>query len=78
MIITWDDIDGFDDLKLQLAKMFEMDLGPLHYFLRIEVAYSPKGYLFCQSKYIANILEQARLSHTKLAYTTLGLNVKYS
>jgi hypothetical protein len=46
MIITSNDVDGIDDLKLQLAKQFEMkDLGTFRYFFWIEVAYSPKGYL---------------------------------
>lgn len=57
MIIIGDDVNEIDDLKLQLAKQFEMtNLGTLHYFLGIEVAYSPKDYLLSQSKYIANIL----------------------
>lgn len=58
MIITCGDVDEIDDLKLQLVKQFEMkDLGTMHYFLEIEVFYSPKGYIVSQSKCIVNILE---------------------
>nr|XP_027192368.1 uncharacterized protein LOC113787634 [Cicer arietinum] len=43
----------------------------------IEVVYSPKGYIFSQSKYIANILEHARIFDNRAANTHLELNVKY-
>ena len=46
MIIIGDEVDGISVLKADLAKHFEMnDLGPLRYFLGIEVAYSLRGYL---------------------------------
>jgi hypothetical protein len=67
MIITGDDIDGISVLKTELTRRFEMkDLGYLRYFLGIEVAYSPRGYLLSQSKYVADILERARLTDNKM------------
>jgi len=67
MIITGDDIDGISVLKTELARRFEMkDLGYLRYFLGIEVAYSPRGYLLSRSKYVADILERARLTDNKM------------
>jgi len=58
MIITSDDIDGILVLKTKYARQFEMkDLSYLRFFLSIEVAYSPKGYLLSLSKYVADILQ---------------------
>lgn len=54
------------------------DLATFRFFLGIEVAYSPRGYLLSQSKYIANIFEQAHLSDSRSADTPLELNVKYA
>ena len=75
MIIIGDDVDGNLILKAKLAKQFEMkDLGPLG----IEVAYSPRGYLFSRFKYVANILEQAGLIDNKTFDTPIEINAKYS
>jgi len=54
------------------------DLGYLRYLLGIEVAYSPRGYLLSQSKYVADILERARLTNNKTVDTPIEVNVKYS
>ena len=66
-------------LKAELAKQFEMkDLGPLRYFLGIEVAYSLRGYILSQSKYVADILERVRLTDNKIFDTPIEVKAKYS
>jgi hypothetical protein len=78
MIITGDDIDGISVLKTELARLFEMkDLSYLRYFLGIEVAYSPRSYLLSQSKYVADILERARLTDNKTVDTPIEVNARY-
>jgi hypothetical protein len=70
MIIIGDYIDGILVLKKKLAKQFKMkDFGYLLYFLGIEVAYSLKGYLLSQSKYVVNILKRVRLTDNKYRYS---------
>ena len=79
MIIIGDDIDDISVLKTELARQFEMkDLGYLRYFLGIEVAYSPRGYLLSQLKYVAAILERARLVDNKTVDTLIKVNARYS
>lgn len=45
--------------------------------LRVEVAYSPKGYLLSQSKYVTNILEGAKFNDNKNINTFIETNAKY-
>ena len=79
MIITSDDVDGISVLKAELAKQFEMkDLGPLQYFLSIEVAYLLRGYLLSQSKNVVDILERARITDNETVDTLIVVNAKYS
>lgn len=74
MIITKGDVDGIMELKLQLVQQFEVkDLGIIRYFLGIEIAYSLRGCLLYQSKYIVNILDQVHLSDTWTKETLLRI-----
>jgi len=79
MMNTSDDIDGISVLKTKLARQFEMkDLSSLQYFLGIKVAYSPRGYLLSHSKYVADIIERARLTDNKTVDTPIKVNARYS
>ncbi|XP_042415495.1 uncharacterized mitochondrial protein AtMg00810-like [Zingiber officinale] len=54
------------------------DLGLLRYFLGIEIAFSAKGYLLSQSKYIADLFKRARLTDNRVVDTPLDTNARYS
>ncbi|GKA73275.1 uncharacterized mitochondrial protein-like protein [Tanacetum coccineum] len=79
MIITGDDCVRIKSLKLELTRRFAMkDLGLLCYFLGIEVASSPKGYLLSQSKYIGNLLDRARIKDKMVEYIPIDAKAKYT
>jgi len=53
MIITGDDSEYIAFVKARLSEQFLMsDLGPLRYFLGIEVSSTPQGFYLSQEKYI--------------------------
>ena len=54
------------------------DLGLLRYFLGIEVASSPKGYLLSKSKYVNEIINRAQLTDDKVVDTSIELHAKFS
>ena len=57
MIIIDDDMQGIQDLKHFLCRQFEMkDLGPLNYFLGLEVSSSADGYYLTQAKYTFDLI----------------------
>nr|ABG22578.1 retrotransposon protein, putative, unclassified [Oryza sativa Japonica Group] len=57
IVIMGDDVEEIRCLKERLGRAFEVkDLGPLRYFLGIEIARSSKGIVFSQRKYILDLL----------------------
>jgi hypothetical protein len=53
MIITGDDPEYIAFVKCHLSDQFLMyDLGPLRYFLRIDISSMPEGFFLSQEKYI--------------------------
>jgi hypothetical protein len=58
MIITGDDPEYIAFVKAHLNDQFLMfDLGPLRYFLRIEISSTPERFFLSQEKYIHDLLD---------------------
>jgi hypothetical protein len=63
-------------IKARLSDQFLMsDLGPLRYFLGIEISYTPEGFFLCQEKYIQDLLDRASLTDHRTFETPMELNV---
>ena len=59
IIITGDDVEEIKFLKESLGKAFEVkDLGPLRYFIGIEIVRSQKGIVLSQRKYVLDLLAE--------------------
>ncbi|XP_019053645.1 PREDICTED: uncharacterized protein LOC109114838 [Nelumbo nucifera] len=79
ILITEDDIEGISRLQQLLSESFKMkDLGPLTYFLGLEVNRNSRGYFVNQQKYAADLVKLANLSDYKIVDTPLELNLKPS
>ena len=77
MIITGDDMQGIQDLKIFLGSQFEMkDLGPLNYFLGIEVSSSADGYYLTQAKYTSDLISRANITDSKIVDTPIKYNCR--
>jgi hypothetical protein len=75
MIITGDDVQGIQDLKRFLGQHFEMkDLGPLSYFLGLEVFSSSDGYYLTQAKYTSDLISRAEITDNKIVDTPIEYN----
>ena len=77
MIITGDDMQGIQDLKHFLGRQFEMkDLGPLNYFLGLEVSSFVDGYYLTQAKYISDMISRASITDSKIVDTPIEYNCR--
>uniref|UniRef100_A0A2N9HRP8 Integrase catalytic domain-containing protein n=1 Tax=Fagus sylvatica TaxID=28930 RepID=A0A2N9HRP8_FAGSY len=75
MIITGDDVQGIQDLKRFLGQHFKMkDLGPLSYFLGLEVSSSSDGYYLTQAKYTSDLISRAGITDSKIVDTPIEYN----
>ena len=73
MIITGDNQAHLDWFVLQSSTEFSMkDLGPLYYFLGIEVNHSPDGLFLCQCKYAKELLLRANMQGCKIISTPMA------
>ncbi|KAM1687292.1 hypothetical protein ACFX2K_035287 [Malus domestica] len=73
LIIIGDNISEIKTLKQSLHQKFVIkDLGPLKYFLGIEVATSSKGLFLNQRKYVLDLLDEANMMECKPAWTPLA------
>ena len=72
MIITGDDMQGIQDLKPFFCRQFEMkDLGPLNYFLGLEVSSSADGYYLTQARYTSDLISRASITDSKIVDTPI-------
>ncbi|KAH9751535.1 hypothetical protein KPL71_014332 [Citrus sinensis] len=77
IILTGSDGDEMSRLKKHLASEFEIkDLGPLRYFLGMEVARSRMGISVSQRKYVLDLLEEIGMSGCRPSDTPVDPNQK--
>uniref|UniRef100_A0ACD5ZVU4 Uncharacterized protein n=1 Tax=Avena sativa TaxID=4498 RepID=A0ACD5ZVU4_AVESA len=77
MIITGDDSEYIAFVKARLREQFLMtDLGPLCYFLGIEVSSTSDVFYFSQEKYIQDLLTRAALGDERTVETPMELHVQ--
>ena len=75
MVITGNDSNYIAHTKRHLQQHFSMkDLGPLRYFLGLEIAHSSRGILLSQQKYTVDILSRAAFFDSRTTVTPIELN----
>ncbi|XP_074352394.1 uncharacterized protein LOC141691563 [Apium graveolens] len=66
-----------DDIKLMLAQSFKMkDLGPVSYFLGIEIHRSVDGFFLSQKKYASDILQEFGMANANSLRLPMDIKLK--
>ena len=79
IIFTRDDTQGIAQVKQDLGKIFDVkDLGPLKYFLGIEVARSHHGISLSQRKYTLDLFQDTSMLGCRPTSTPMDPNLKLS
>lgn len=79
IIVLCSSATASDKLVDGLGKHFNInDLGPLHYFLGIEVHHFNKGLYLCQQRYALDILQRANMQKSKPSTTPMSSTEKLS
>ncbi|XP_035548665.1 uncharacterized mitochondrial protein AtMg00810-like [Juglans regia] len=77
ILVASNDLTIVNDLKALMHSKFQIkDLGPLRYFLGIEIARSSKGIHFCQKKYTLDILADSGTLGSKHTKVPMEQNLK--
>ena len=77
IILIGDDKQEMEDLKEKLEREFEIkDLGPMRYFLSMEVARNQKGISVSQRKYTLDLLKETGMMRCKPVDTPVDPNLK--
>lgn len=66
-----------DELKVMLSKSFHMkDLGPVNYFLGLEIERSPAGFFVSQRKYVVDLLAEFHMTKASPLKLPIDTHVK--
>lgn len=77
IIITGSSLTEFTLVTSQLHSRFALkDLGPLHYFLGVQVQSKPGGLLLTQTKYINDLLQKVNMHTSKPQSTPMAAGQK--
>ncbi|XP_038885821.1 uncharacterized mitochondrial protein AtMg00810-like [Benincasa hispida] len=72
LLVTGSDDVQIEIFKKEMMKVFEMtDLGPMHYFLGMEIQQRQNEMLLCQKKYVREILKMFNMEECKSVNTPM-------